>query len=87
MENLASRPWREPGEVGAVPSESSTKDAQVYVPAALPATGQQGPWGECVPATLEAAKETKESKKQENKKPALLFLVPGKEGHGQGQRA
>lgn len=85
MENLASRPWREPGEVGAVPSESSTKDAlkSMSLPSYQPQVSRD--LGENVaPATLEAAKETKESKKQENKKPALLFLVPGRKDTAKG---
>ncbi|XDC88374.1 hypothetical protein R6Z07F_019547 [Ovis aries] len=85
MENLASRPWREPGEVGAVPSESSTKDAlkSMSLPSYQPQVSRD--LGEnAAPATLEAAKETKESKKQENKKPALLFLVPGRKDTAKG---
>ncbi|XP_040098867.1 rab11 family-interacting protein 1 isoform X2 [Oryx dammah] len=85
MENLASRPWREPGEAGAVPSESSTKDTlkSMSLPSYQPQVSRDLREN-AAPATLEAAKETKESKKQENKKPALLFLVPGRKDTAKG---
>ena len=84
-ENLASRPWREPGEAGAVPPESSTKDAlkSMSLPSYQPQVSRDLREN-AAPATLEAAKETKESKKQENKKPALPFLVPGKKDTAKG---
>ncbi|KAB0373579.1 hypothetical protein FD755_015238, partial [Muntiacus reevesi] len=84
-ENLASRPWREPGEAGAVPPESSAKDAlkSMSLPSSQPQVSRDL-WENAPPATLEAAKETKESKKQENKKSALLFMVPGKKDPAKG---
>ncbi|XP_020750467.2 rab11 family-interacting protein 1 isoform X1 [Odocoileus virginianus] len=84
-ENLASRPWKEPGEAGAVPPESSTKDAlkSMSLPSSQPQVSRDL-WESAPLATLEAAKETKESKKQENKKSALLFKVPGKKDPAKG---
>lgn len=84
-ENLASRPLKEPGEGGAVPSESSTKDSLKSM--SLPSYQQlvSGDLREnAALATLEAAKETKESKKQENKKSSLLSLVTGKKDTAKG---
>ncbi|XP_055272566.1 rab11 family-interacting protein 1 [Moschus berezovskii] len=87
-ENLASRPWREPGEGGAVPPESSTKDAlkSMSLPNYQPQVSRDLREN-AAPATLEAAKETKDSKKQENKKSALLFLVPGKKDTAKGSES
>nr|XP_023406883.1 rab11 family-interacting protein 1 isoform X2 [Loxodonta africana] len=83
-ENLAPRSWKEPGEAGGVasdrqPSESSTQDSlkSMSLPSYRPvASGDVR--GNMAPGNLETAKETKESKKQENKKPSLLSLVTGK---------
>ncbi|XP_049721895.1 rab11 family-interacting protein 1 isoform X2 [Elephas maximus indicus] len=83
-ENLAPRSWKEPGEAGGVasdrqPSESSTQDSlkSMSLPSYRPvASGDVR--GNLAPGNLETAKETKESKKQENKKPSLLSLVTGK---------
>ncbi|CAI9171782.1 unnamed protein product [Rangifer tarandus platyrhynchus] len=84
-ENLASRPWKEPGEAGAVPPESSAKDAlkSMSLPSSQPQVSRDL-WEDAPLVTLEAAKETKESKKQENKKSALLFKVPGKKDPAKG---
>lgn len=84
-ENLASRPFREPGEAGAMPPESSAKDAlkSMSLPSSQPQVSRDL-WENAPPATLEAAKEPKESKKQENKKSALLFKVPGKKDPAKG---
>ncbi|XP_007448374.1 PREDICTED: rab11 family-interacting protein 1 isoform X1 [Lipotes vexillifer] len=84
-ENLACRPLKEPGEGGAGPSESSTKDflKSTSLPSYQPlASGDLRE--DAALATLEAAKETKESKKQENKKPSLLSLVTGKKDPAKG---
>ena len=85
-ENLASRPLKEPGEGGAVPSESSTKDSLKSM--SLPSYHTRVSGGDlrenAVLVTLEAAKETKESKKQENKKSSLLSLVTGKKDTAKG---
>ena len=89
-ENLATRSWKEPGDVGAVSSdrqfsESSTKDSLKSM--SLPSYRPQisGDIQEnTAPVSLEAAKETKESKKQENKKSSLLSLVTGKKDAAKG---
>ncbi|XP_058905196.1 rab11 family-interacting protein 1 isoform X2 [Kogia breviceps] len=84
-ENLASRPLKEPGEGGAVPSDSSTKDSLKSM--SLPSYQRlvSGDLREnAALATLEAAKETKESKKQENRKSSLLSLVTGKKDAAKG---
>ncbi|KAB0390949.1 hypothetical protein E2I00_011105 [Balaenoptera physalus] len=85
-ENLASRPLKEPGEGGAVPSESSTKDSlkSMSLPSYQPRVSGGDLRENAVLVTLEAAKETKESKKQENKKSSLLSLVTGKKDTGKG---
>ncbi|XP_054422006.1 rab11 family-interacting protein 1 isoform X1 [Pteronotus mesoamericanus] len=83
-ENLAPRSWKEPGEGSAVSSdkrlsESSTKNSpkSMTLPSSwLPVSGDIRE--NTAPAKPEAMKETKESKKQENKKPSLLSLVTGK---------
>lgn len=89
-ENLATRSWKEPGDGGAVSSdrrwsESSTKDSlkSMSLPSYRPQVS--GDIREnAAPASLEAAKETKESKKQENKKSSLLSLVTGKKDTAKG---
>ncbi|XP_074209368.1 rab11 family-interacting protein 1 isoform X1 [Camelus bactrianus] len=84
-ENLATQPWKEPGEGGAVSSESSTKDS--FKSMTLPSYQPRGSGDlreNTAPATLEAAKETKESKKQENKKSSLLSLVTGRKDVAKG---
>ncbi|XP_032269370.1 rab11 family-interacting protein 1 isoform X3 [Phoca vitulina] len=89
-ENLAPRSWKEPGDGGAVSSdrrfsESSTKDSPKSM--SLPTYRPQGSGDireNTAPASLEAAKETKESKKQENKKSSLLSLVTGKKDVAKG---
>ncbi|XP_029082387.1 rab11 family-interacting protein 1 isoform X3 [Monodon monoceros] len=84
-ENLASRPLKEPGEGGAVPSESSTKDSLKSMSLPSYQLLVSGDLREnAALATLEAAKETKESKKQENKKSSLLSLVTGKKDTAKG---
>ncbi|XP_004428912.1 PREDICTED: rab11 family-interacting protein 1 isoform X4 [Ceratotherium simum simum] len=89
-ENLATRSWKEPGEGGAVSSdrglsESATKDSLKYMslPSYRPLVSGDNREN-LAPATLEAAKETKESKKQENKKSSLLSLVTGKKDVAKG---
>ncbi|XP_059765288.1 rab11 family-interacting protein 1 isoform X1 [Balaenoptera ricei] len=86
-ENLASRPLKEPGEGGAVPSESSTKDSlkSMSLPSYQPRVSGGDLRENTVLVTLEAAKETKESKKQENKKSSLLSLVTGKKDTAKGR--
>lgn len=89
-ENLATRSWKEPGEGGPVASdkrfsESSTKDSlkSMSLPSYRPQVSgdiQEN----TAPVNLEAAKETKESKKQENKKSSLLSLVTGKKDVAKG---
>ncbi|XP_036911253.1 rab11 family-interacting protein 1 isoform X2 [Sturnira hondurensis] len=89
-ENLAPRSWKEPGEGGAVPSdkrllESSTKNSpkSMTLPSSwLPVSGDI--WENTGPAKSEAVKETKESKKQENRKSSLLSLVTGKKDVAKG---
>ncbi|XP_004383455.1 rab11 family-interacting protein 1 isoform X1 [Trichechus manatus latirostris] len=89
-ENLAPKSWKEPGEAGGVASdrqlsESSTKDPlkSMSLPSYRPVvSGDTG--GNTAPGNLEAAKDTKESKKQENKKPSLLSLVTGKKDVAKG---
>ncbi|XP_022426912.1 rab11 family-interacting protein 1 isoform X5 [Delphinapterus leucas] len=84
-ENLASRPLKEPGDGGAVPSESSTKDSLKSMSLPSYQLLVSGDLREnAALATLEAAKETKESKKQENKKSSLLSLVTGKKDTAKG---
>ncbi|KAF6084767.1 RAB11 family interacting protein 1 [Phyllostomus discolor] len=89
-ENLAPRAWKEPGEAGAGssdkrPLESSTKTSpkSMTLPSSwLPVGGDVRE--NTAPARSEAAKETKESKKQENKKSSLLSLVTGKKDGAKG---
>nr|XP_045735791.1 rab11 family-interacting protein 1 isoform X2 [Mirounga angustirostris] len=89
-ENLAPRSWKEPGDGGMVSSdrrfsESSTKDSPKSM--SLPTYQPQGSGDireNTALASLEAAKETKESKKQENKKSSLLSLVTGKKDVAKG---
>uniref|UniRef100_A0A8C3WAA4 Rab11 family-interacting protein 1 n=1 Tax=Catagonus wagneri TaxID=51154 RepID=A0A8C3WAA4_9CETA len=80
-ENLATQP----GEGTAVLSESSTKASlkSMTLPSyQLAVTGDFRENTSLV--TPEAAKETKESKKQENKKSSLLSLVTGKKDAAKG---
>lgn len=89
-ENLAPRSWKEPGEGGAVSSdkrlsESSTKNSpkSMTLPSSwLPVSGDIRE--NTAPAKSEAVKETKESKKQENRKSSLLSLVTGKKDVAKG---
>ncbi|XP_057552793.1 rab11 family-interacting protein 1 isoform X2 [Hippopotamus amphibius kiboko] len=84
-ENLASQPWKEPGEGGVVPPESSTKDSLKAMSLLSYRLQVSGDLREnTAPTTLEAAKEAKESKKQENKKSSLLSLVTGKKDTAKG---
>ncbi|XP_035965774.2 rab11 family-interacting protein 1 isoform X3 [Halichoerus grypus] len=89
-ENLAPRSWKEPGDGGAVSSnrrfsESSTKDSPKSMSLLTYRPQGSGDIREnTAPASLEAAKETKESKKQENKKSSLLSLVTGKKDVAKG---
>ncbi|XP_014706856.2 rab11 family-interacting protein 1 isoform X2 [Equus asinus] len=89
-ENLATRSWKEPGEGGTVSSdralsESSTKDSLKSMSLPSYRSLVSGDNRESTaPATLETAKETKESKKQENKKSSLLSLVTGKKDVAKG---
>lgn len=90
-ENLAARSPKEPGEGGGMSSDrrlsdSSTKDSMksMSLPSYRPLT--TGDSRESVsPANTEVAtKETKDSKKQENKKSSLLSLVTGKKDVAKG---
>ncbi|XP_002917285.3 rab11 family-interacting protein 1 [Ailuropoda melanoleuca] len=89
-ENLAPRSWKEPGDGGAVSSdrrfsESSPKDCLKSM--SLPSYRPQGSGDvreNVAPVSLEAVKETKESKKQENKKSSLFSLVTGKKDVAKG---
>ncbi|XP_004637316.1 rab11 family-interacting protein 1 isoform X2 [Octodon degus] len=78
-ENLAVRAWKEPGEGDGLSSDTSTKDSlksmslPSYRPLASSDTREV-----TAPVNPEAAKETKDSKKQEAKRSSLLFLVTGK---------
>ncbi|KFO37064.1 Rab11 family-interacting protein 1 [Fukomys damarensis] len=84
-ENLAARPWKEPGEEGGLSSDIPTKDSVKsmsllsYRPLASGDT-REG----TSPANSEAAKETKDSKKQEGKRSSLLSLVTGKKDAAKG---
>nr|XP_036859636.1 rab11 family-interacting protein 1 isoform X1 [Manis javanica] len=82
-ENLAAQSWKEPGEGAAM--ESSTKDTlkSMSLPSYRPAVSGDVQEN-TAPVTLEAAKETKESKKQETKKSSLLSLVTGKKDAAKG---
>ncbi|ELK28862.1 Rab11 family-interacting protein 1 [Myotis davidii] len=89
-ENLSPRSWKEPGEGGAVSpdkwlSESSTKTSpksMTLPPSWPPVSGDIRE--NTAPAKLEAGKESKESKKHENKKSSLLSLVTGKKDAAKG---
>ncbi|XP_040499198.1 rab11 family-interacting protein 1 isoform X2 [Ursus maritimus] len=89
-ENLAPRSWKGPGDGGVVSSdrrfsESSPKDCPKSM--SLPSYRPQGSGDvreNVAPVSLEAVKETKESKKQENKKSSLLSLVTGKKDVAKG---
>ncbi|XP_030740486.1 rab11 family-interacting protein 1 [Echinops telfairi] len=89
-ENLAPRSWKEPGEAGGAASdrqssEPSTKDSlkSMSLPSYQPlASGDVQ--GNTAAGNAEAAKETKESKKQDSKKPSLLSLVTGKKDVAKG---
>lgn len=89
-ENLAARSPKEPGEGGGMSSDrrlsdSYTKDSMksMSLPSYRPLTS--GDSRESVsPANMEAAKETKDSKKQESKKSSLLSLVTGKKDVAKG---
>ncbi|KAM6220787.1 rab11 family-interacting protein 1 [Rhynchocyon petersi] len=89
-ENLASHPWKEPGETGGVASnkqlsESSTKDSlkSMSLPSYRPLVSGDTR-GNAAPENLETVKETKENKKQENRKSSLLSLVTGKKDLAKG---
>uniref|UniRef100_A0A8D0KBU5 Uncharacterized protein n=1 Tax=Sus scrofa TaxID=9823 RepID=A0A8D0KBU5_PIG len=84
-ENLATQPWKEPGEGVATLSESSTKASlkSMSLPSYRPVVSGDLRENTSL-ATLEAAKETKENKKQENKKSSLLSLVTGKKDTAKG---
>ncbi|XP_075412813.1 rab11 family-interacting protein 1 isoform X2 [Tenrec ecaudatus] len=92
-ENLSPRSWKESGEAGGAASdrqssESSTKDSlkSMSLPSYRPlASGDVQ--GNTAAGNAEAAKETKESKKQESKKPSLLSLVTGKKDVAKGSEA
>ncbi|XP_012664719.1 rab11 family-interacting protein 1 isoform X2 [Otolemur garnettii] len=89
-ENLAVRSWKEPGEGGETSSDrqlssSSTSDSakSMSLPSYRPLVS--GDIKEnTAPGNAEAAKEAKESKKQENKKTSLLSLVTGKKDVAKG---
>lgn len=89
-ENLAPRSWKEPGEGGAGSSdkwlsESSTKNSpkSMTLPSSWPPVS--GDIGDSTgPAKSEAVKESKDSKKHENKKSSLLSLVTGKKDVAKG---
>ncbi|XP_021025566.1 rab11 family-interacting protein 1 isoform X2 [Mus caroli] len=92
-ENLAVRSPKEPGEGGGTSSDrrlsdSSTKDSMksMSLPSYRPLTS--GDNRESVsPANVEAARETKDSKKQESKKSSLLSLVTGKRDAAKGSES
>lgn len=89
-ENLSPRAWKEPGEGGAVSSdkwlsESSSKNppkSMTLPPSWPPGSGDVRE--NTAPAKLEAVKESKESKKHENRKSSLLSLVTGKKDVAKG---
>ncbi|XP_003462931.1 rab11 family-interacting protein 1 isoform X2 [Cavia porcellus] len=84
-ENLAGKPWKEPGEGGSLSADASTKDSlkSMTLPSYRPlASGDT--WEGTTPGNSEAARETKDSKKQEGKKSALLSLVTGKKEVAKG---
>ncbi|XP_069341076.1 rab11 family-interacting protein 1 isoform X2 [Eulemur rufifrons] len=84
-ENLAVRSWKEPGEGGEVPPDRRlSEDAlkSMSLPAYRPVSADTRET--TAPANSEAAKETKESKKPENKRSSLLSLVTGKKDVAKG---
>ncbi|XP_005398476.1 PREDICTED: rab11 family-interacting protein 1 isoform X2 [Chinchilla lanigera] len=83
-ENLAVRAWKDP-EGGGLSSDTSTKDSlkSMSLPSYRPLASGDTREG-TTPANLEAAKETKDSKKQEGKRSSLLFLVTGKKDVAKG---
>nr|XP_034376571.1 rab11 family-interacting protein 1 isoform X2 [Arvicanthis niloticus] len=89
-ENLAARSPKEPGEGGGMSSDrrlsdSSTKDSMKSMSLPSYRSLSSGDSRESVsPANTEAAKETKDSKKQESKKSSLLSLVTGKKDVAKG---
>ncbi|XP_028624105.1 rab11 family-interacting protein 1 isoform X1 [Grammomys surdaster] len=89
-ENLAARSPKEPGEGGSMSSDrrlsdSSTKDSMKSMSLPSYRSLTSGDSRESVsPANTEAAKETKDSKKQESKKSSLLSLVTGKKDVAKG---
>ncbi|XP_006900359.1 PREDICTED: rab11 family-interacting protein 1 isoform X2 [Elephantulus edwardii] len=89
-ENLASWSGKEPGEAGGMASDrqlsdSATKDSlkSMSLPSYRPLVSGDIR-GNAAPANLEAAKETKENRKQENRKSSLLSLVTGKKDVAKG---
>ncbi|XP_004855438.1 rab11 family-interacting protein 1 isoform X4 [Heterocephalus glaber] len=78
-ENLAARACKEPGEGGALSSDTSTRDSlkSMSLPSYRPPASGDTREG-TAPVNLEAVKETKDSKKQEGKRSSLLSLVTGK---------
>lgn len=89
-ENLSPRSWKEPGEGGALSSdkwlsESSTKNSpkSLTLPPSWP-PGSGDARENTAPAKPEAVRESKESKKHENKKSSLLSLVTGKKEVAKG---
>ncbi|XP_045391870.1 rab11 family-interacting protein 1 isoform X2 [Lemur catta] len=84
-ENLAVRSWKEPGEGGEMPPDRRlSEDAlkSMSLPAYRPVSTNIKE--NTALANSEAAKETKESKKPENKKSSLLSLVTGKKDVAKG---
>lgn len=88
-ENLAARSPKEPGEGGGPSSDrrlsDSSKDSMksMSLPSYRPlASGDSRE--SMSPANPEAARETKDSKKQESKKSSLLSLVTGKKDAAKG---
>ncbi|GAB1293067.1 Rab11 family-interacting protein 1 [Apodemus speciosus] len=88
-ENLAARSPKEPGEGGSLSSDrrlsDSSKDStkSMSLPSYRPVAS--GDSRESMsPANMEAARETKDSKKQESKKSSLLSLVTGKKDAAKG---
>ncbi|XP_051038171.1 rab11 family-interacting protein 1 isoform X2 [Phodopus roborovskii] len=91
-ENLAARSPKEPGGGGVASdrrlSDSSSKDSvkSMSLPSYRPLTTGDSREG-VSPANVEATKESKESKKQENKKSSLLSLVTGKKDVAKGSES
>uniref|UniRef100_A0A8C9P933 FIP-RBD domain-containing protein n=1 Tax=Spermophilus dauricus TaxID=99837 RepID=A0A8C9P933_SPEDA len=89
-ENLAARSWKEPGEgdsmsydkwLSDVPTKESMKS--MTLPSYRPQSSGDNREN-MASANLEATKETKDSKKQENKKSSLFSLVTGKKDVAKG---